>query len=65
MTTTEHWPQICANCRFFWRVPNAAVDDHYGRCRRFPPVRVSQEQDGFPTTYENQWCGEYIGRAAK
>jgi hypothetical protein len=48
--------QSCATCRF-WK-SNAFSD---GQCRLNPPTVYGEEhyKQGYPTTYADNWCGQW------
>jgi len=45
----------CQYCRF-WEQPDP--DQGIGYCRRYPP-NTKEQEDEFPVTGINTWCGEY------
>lgn len=61
----------CENCKFWLR-----GDGEYGSCRRHAPPAVSYVNNDvcdpefleiiclFPQTFEEQWCGDYLGKNA-
>ncbi len=46
--------QRCETCRFWF----SFLDDGWGKCHRFPPVRVSYETV-WPKPQDYDWCGEW------
>jgi hypothetical protein len=53
----------CETCRFFHVTRETPCGNH-GLCRKNAPVRVAAEQDGWPGTSDDLWCGEHQPRAA-
>lgn len=53
----------CDTC--LWWVKRTSVDlpgrPHYGLCRRLPPIGTENSWH-WPTTYEQEWCGEWVWR---
>lgn len=45
----------CETCRFWL----GTAGNGAGYCRRFPPPMARSEFDDFPTTWKDQWCGEW------
>lgn len=72
--------QSCGNC-FFWltdgydnKKEDKKNDIPQGCCHRYPPRFDSEETEihhrnglwyGVPSTYENEWCGEWKGETEK
>ncbi len=53
----------CSNCKY-WMVDTYDFDDDsvesdYGFCRRYPPKNQEDDNNGFPVTHKETWCGEF------
>lgn len=47
----------CRNCKY-WN--NRFAIDNTGKCRRYPPfVLDTSGHNTFPSTFEDEWCGEF------
>lgn len=57
----------CMECRFFCSLETTeGKETLYGLCRRNPPIPDPHNpgMSGFPTTYSDFWCGEFVARLA-
>ena len=62
MTTTASVSHVaCVNCIFYEAI--AAVQGLSGECRRYPP-RPMTRNSVFPVVNDNDYCGEFVPRAA-
>lgn len=52
---TNNKPE-CGNCRYFHA---GEETPRQGACCAHPPVRIRGEQDGWPFTLADYWCGEW------
>lgn len=51
----------CDACRW-WVFDETGVSDEYERvgcCHRYPPPNSDEDVDGFPSTFDFNWCGEW------
>lgn len=59
--------EVCYHCRF-WLGAGPREKGPKGQCRRYPPVVTDRAPAGsWPTTGQNDWCGDWqraVGRAA-
>jgi hypothetical protein len=52
----------CKDC-CFWEKYDLEEQPHetpdFGECRRYPPTATSDDQQLWPVTHEDDWCGEF------
>ena len=49
----------CESCRV-WKRSNVPTIRLWGQCRRYAPrVNTGEDDTRFPSTRENDWCGEF------
>ncbi len=51
-----HGNEACQRCAYWQRLRGAAADQ--GLCRRQSPLL---ERASWPTTEQDDWCGEFVG----
>ena len=59
----KHPDRTCETCMFWAKEPN----EHWGRCKRYPPVRLWNEEEGEMETHQpytsiDEFCGEWQKR---
>lgn len=50
----------CKDCKFWDKWEGL---DGKGDCRRYPPMIPYGDEETFPVTWENTWCGEFRAKA--
>lgn len=57
--------ETCLTCKFWDKIQNNP-QGNVGYCRRYPPPRVERpervmgEHCAYPTTHEEEYCGDYV-----